>query len=169
MIITNLSNEKCLPVDRIPNEILADILEIAAANEIKPLFQLVVGRVCRRWRNLVLNLPLFMEPIAYFVATRPEFIRLCLQRSKELPIDIHITAVCEMALMSITTDKLQSFVDQLIPQSLRWRCLVVDAYHVIPLCFVMRSLWKTQAPRLEHIDLRCTTSFHARIPSDFLD
>jgi len=47
-----------------------------------------LAQVCSRWRSDVISNPLLWSTIHFSQKTQPEFITLCLERSKGVPLDI---------------------------------------------------------------------------------
>jgi hypothetical protein len=107
---------------------------IDTANEIRlqpgqPLFQLVVGQVCRRWRGLVL----LWNQLHISLQSRPSFIRLCLQSSRESPLTYISRQIVEWVRCPLLqTSFTVSWTSPMITQS--WRRLFIDAYNSIPPC-----------------------------------
>ena len=47
-----------------------------------------LAQVCGRWRSNVISTPLLWSTVHISQKKRPEFISLCLERSKDVPLDI---------------------------------------------------------------------------------
>jgi hypothetical protein len=148
------------PINRVPNDVLADVFqELVNEDRYQPgekPFQLILGQICCRWRGLVLNLPLLWTQLRISMRVHPQFVRLFLRRSKDVPLDIFMV---EEGWRGTSTG-VYNILHNLIPHSWRWRRLVVHAYGIEIIHCVLHHLTNIHAPRLECIDLRTASSFH---------
>ena len=99
-------------------------------------FQVVVSHVCRHWRNVAFSTPSLWTTIEVTLDSRPpyESVSTRLERSKGLPIDIHVTCEphdhdCDVEPPSDTD--LEFLFALLIPHINRWRTVEVSVseYH----------------------------------------
>lgn len=58
-------------------------------DEALPL-QFIVSHVCRRWREVVLGIPVLWSKLKFVIGFNKEWAVVCLERSKDAPLDINI-------------------------------------------------------------------------------
>ena len=99
-------------------------------------FQIVVSHVCRHWRNVAISAPSLWTRIDVTLEARPlyESVSTRLERSKGLPIDIHVNCephdrVCDVEPPDDID--LEFLFSLLIPHIYRWRTVKVSVseYH----------------------------------------
>jgi hypothetical protein len=121
------------PIDRIPNDVLANIFQELVNEDPEQAFQFILGQICCRWRGLVLNLPLLWTQLHISMRSHPQFVRLFIKRSKDVPFDIFMELRPGEGKWK---NDLCNILDDLIPHSCRWRRLVVHAYDSGRICCI---------------------------------
>lgn len=81
------------PINRLPTETLSCIFDLVCAQYqdyglTLPRNAARLAQVCGRWRSNVISTPLLWSTIHISQKTQPEFIALCLERSKDVPLEI---------------------------------------------------------------------------------
>ena len=90
--VLSLRNEFS-PINRLPMETLGHIFDLVCAQDQDASHGYArhaakLAQVCNQWRsNAILN-PLLWSTVYVSRKTQPEFITLCLERSKDVPLDI---------------------------------------------------------------------------------
>ncbi|KAI5885150.1 uncharacterized protein SCHCODRAFT_02594473 [Schizophyllum commune H4-8] len=131
------------PIRRLPPEILTMIIAFAIADSFAQypdstvIAQHPALRVCRRWRELGLAAPQIWKKIVLYplhLRTWRETLLSCVQRSKDLPLDIRLVR-CNAEIPStlerawkdrasnIDPGSLDAVGDALLACAPRWRCL----------------------------------------------
>lgn len=90
--VLSLRNEFS-PINQLPMETLSHIFDLVCtygqdASHAYARHATKLAQVCSRWRSNVISTPLLWSTIHISQKTRPEFITLCLERSKVVPLDI---------------------------------------------------------------------------------
>lgn len=80
-------------INRLPAESLTHIFDLVCApdrdeNHARARNAMILAQVCSRWRLNVISTPFLWSAIHISLETRPQFIALCLERSKEVPLEI---------------------------------------------------------------------------------
>jgi hypothetical protein len=81
------------PINRLPTETLSHIFDLVCIQDqddthVSPYHATKLAQVCSQWRSDVISTPLLWSTIHVSQKTQPEFIALCLERSKEVPLEI---------------------------------------------------------------------------------
>lgn len=81
------------PVNRLPTETLSHIFDLVCTQDqdqshVYPRCAAKLAQVCGKWRSNVISTPLLWSTVHISRKTQPEFIALCLERSKDVPLDI---------------------------------------------------------------------------------
>ena len=90
--ILSLRNE-FLPINRLPTETLSHIFDLVCTQDqdhgqVYPRHAMKLAQVCAQWRSNMISTPLLWSTIHVSQNTQPEFITLCLERSKDVPLEI---------------------------------------------------------------------------------
>lgn len=149
-------------IDSLPNEVLCQILKTAIETTL-PLGvahrvrKHELATVCRRWRDIILNTPLFWT----FIQISPEWLRTSLlkahvARSRECPLVI----ICLGSnWISAKASYYAALLDIVIATSHRWRSLTItDNYGGFK--FVIARLGRTVFPLLTHCVSIAYAPFH---------
>jgi hypothetical protein len=81
------------PINRLPTETISYIFGLICApdrddDHAHPHRAMKLAQVCSQWRSNVISTPLLWSTIHISRKTQPEFVALCLERSKEVPLEI---------------------------------------------------------------------------------
>jgi len=90
--VLSLRNEFS-PINRLPTETLSHIFDLVCAQDqddshVHTRHVTTLAQVCSQWRSNVISTPLLWSTIHVSQQTQPEFIALCLERSKDVPLEI---------------------------------------------------------------------------------
>lgn len=90
--VLSLRNEFS-PINGLPTETLNHIFDLVCThgqdeNRAHARHATKLAQVCSQWRSNVISTPLLWSAIHVSQKTRPEFVALCLERSKGVPLDI---------------------------------------------------------------------------------
>ena len=90
--ILSLRNE-FLPINQLPTETFSHIFDLICTQDqdhgqVYPRHAMRLAQVCAKWRFNVNSTPLLWSTIHISQNTQPEFIALCLERSKVVPLEI---------------------------------------------------------------------------------
>ena len=90
--VLSLRNE-FLPINRLPTETISHIFDLVCTQDqdhgrVHPRHAMRLAQVCGQWRSNVNSTPLLWSTIHISQKTQHEFIALCLERSKDVPLEI---------------------------------------------------------------------------------
>ena len=88
-----LLRNEFLPINQLPMETLGHVFDLVCTqgqdpNPTRSRHATSLAQVCDRWRSNVISNPLMWSTIHISQKARPEFVTLCLERSKDVPLDI---------------------------------------------------------------------------------
>lgn len=153
------SSEQVVLISKLPVDVLSRIFAILAgwghihcdlglrpdrSQKDATSYPVVLSSVCSAWRHIIVNTPLFWSHIDLSVAfgrySLTEYTRLCAQRAKATPIDLHI--LCEEGFEPFETGEAERMAA--LPEILRNRTLTSlnlalyrqDSVHPILLAWV---------------------------------
>ncbi|TFK67008.1 hypothetical protein BDN72DRAFT_124600 [Pluteus cervinus] len=131
-------------ISRLHPELLIVILkQVMKHNPDRDIALLWFTWVCRRWRCIILEAPLFWKRIG---TTHPDFLRECLSRSRNLPITF-VTSFDQEGYPDPIPTILQS-----LPRTEKL-CLAGDALDAWSSSDI--DLWKSPAPLLKTLEVSC--------------
>lgn len=145
-----VSDTQTIPVERIPNEVLACLFE-HIARILLPHPPVVLVQVCRRWRTLATKLLSLWNSIYITARSPPALIRFWLRRSGDRYLDLilNLGNVYRGEAVEIT----KVFMEILLPHSPRWRRFIFLSHHLSVNDKLKSYLKSIHLPRLEHLDL----------------
>ncbi|KZT65537.1 hypothetical protein DAEQUDRAFT_522504 [Daedalea quercina L-15889] len=146
--------EGCVPIERIPTELLVHIFLIVR-DAARALSWLKITHVCRHWRTVALATPLLWTSIP--AEKGPSFLSACLKRSNDVLVDV-ISHRCVLAVDPLL-DVLHSHTRRL--RTLSFPALSHDAAKKLLVDVV------TPAPSLEHLVVQVPTPSHNYTPPQF--
>jgi len=117
------------PVDRLPSELLFQIIELSIQTALVPCkscdvhleWKRELMKVSRRWRNLILHSPSLWSTIKVTPTWREQLVRDHVASSRQYPLDIEICSWSEME----SRDRLVALLDIVTPCAHRWRSLAI--------------------------------------------
>ena len=151
--------------DQLPAELLAHIFLIGVRDQqyegVEPFvpFNLVVSSVCRRWRNIALMFPLLWQRITMRESEPYRWTQLCLERTKQCPLDIALWLESEDGEV-FGADHMSQVMDILQPHVNRWRTFGLAADDFQPLHYFFSRLATCHAPILETLHLYNNCPFY---------
>lgn len=90
--VLSLRNEFS-PINRLPTETISHIFSLICAPDrddghVHTHHAMKLAQVCSQWRSDVISTPLLWSTIHISRKTQPEFLALCFERGKEVPLEI---------------------------------------------------------------------------------
>jgi len=131
------------PINRLPNELLLRMFEFSIQSSDNIL---KLGKVSRRWRDVILQCPSLWSIIRVTQQRRMLLLEAQVARSAELPLKIGICEIYDEELLN-------AILDILIPCAVRWRSLVIQG-NVFRLCSALTRLNYHEYPSLTHVSIQ---------------
>lgn len=144
---------------RLPTELLVLIFcELHSLRRSGALLELVLASVCRRWRDVAMDMPLLWTEIRVpfpLDAYRKSIAESYIERSKGCPLDIRIILHRGCASGRFPLLNMASHLNTIYPYVDRWKTLHVDAHCINDCHLLLDNLRQTFVPLLEHLRLCC--------------
>jgi len=134
----------------LPTELLVWIFKAGAlipAHRNELPFPLLVSRICRHWRDIVIDSPDVWTNVQWYVPSRP-FPAIWFERSKSCLLDITLQVHSCYLEQDEDLD-----ISPLIPHMDRCRRLIIDVKDDYELVELIRPLKDVFAPRLEYVEV----------------
>ncbi|KIM58738.1 hypothetical protein SCLCIDRAFT_27877 [Scleroderma citrinum Foug A] len=127
--VQGLIKQVSAPVDRLPNELLLQIIELSIQTALVPRkscdvhlgWKRELMKVSHRWRNLILHSPSLWSTIKVTPTWREPLVREHVANSCQYPLDIEICSWSETE----SHDRLVALLDTVTPCAHRWRSLAI--------------------------------------------
>jgi hypothetical protein len=148
------------PFDKLPTELLVEILQHARADNLREAHQEVspypvaLAQVCRLWRSVALSAPTLWTNIyimKYYTEGTGELARTYLDRSKTCPIFLTWFSKPEQ----YHSDALGVVNDLIIPGAERWQRITLIAENDAATCALLTAMGSLDFPTLQDVEISC--------------
>jgi len=120
----------------LPNELLCQILKITiettpAQSDPHRVQKYELATVCRRWRDIIFNTPLFWTLIRVAPTWRKALVKVHLERSRQCPLDLVFAGFR-------SETEFNTFLNIVMPTTHRWRSLAIFSQGTINTLFILQ-------------------------------